>query len=120
PLPTSTIESSRCWPNWPASRPARANCWPSSPPAARRRDGHHPATCDMTPDDVSTVQRSWAALRRVQSSLITELTLRYDSAASPGSLLPDLRAAWLCVAGDELGDLVPSPSMPGGRCSRVV
>jgi len=74
----------------------------------------------MTPDDVSTVQRSWAELRRVQSSMITELTLRYDSAASPGSLLPDLRAAWLCVAVDELVDLLPSPSMLAARARVLV
>ena len=54
----------------------------------------------MTPDDVCTVQQSWVELRRVQASLINELSRQYHAAASPSSLLPDLRAAWLCVAVD--------------------
>jgi hypothetical protein len=74
----------------------------------------------MTPNDVSTVQRSWAELRRAQASLITELTRQYDAAASPGSLLPDLRAAWLCVAVDELVDLLPSPSVLATRARGLI
>jgi hypothetical protein len=74
----------------------------------------------MSPDDVSAVQRSWAELRRVRSSVNTELTRRYDSAASASSLLPDLRAAWLCVAVDELVDLLPSPSALAARARVLV
>jgi hypothetical protein len=74
----------------------------------------------MTPDDVGTVQQSWLQLRRVQASLITELTRRYDAAATPGSLLPDLRAAWLCVAVDELVDLLPSPSSLAARARVLI
>ena len=74
----------------------------------------------MSPNDVSTVQRSWAELRRVQTSLITELTRRYDAAASPGALLPDLRAAWLCVAVDELVDLLPAPSVLAARARVLI
>jgi hypothetical protein len=73
----------------------------------------------MTPDDVSNVQRSWAELRRVRASLILELTHRYDDAAAT-SLLPDLRAAWLCVAVEELVALLPSPSVLAARARDLV
>ena len=68
----------------------------------------------MTPDDVGAVQRSWAELRRRRAPLIAELTRRYGDAGA-GSLLPDLRAAWLYVAVDELVELLPSPSMLAAR-----
>lgn len=74
----------------------------------------------MTPDDVRTVQQSWAELRRVRTSMITELTRRYDAAASPSSLLPDLRAAWLFVAVDELVDLLPAPSVLAGHARKLI
>jgi hypothetical protein len=74
----------------------------------------------MTPDDVGTVQQSWLQLRRVQASLITELTRQYDAAATPGSLLPDLRAAWLCVAVDELVDQLRSPSTLAARARVLI
>ena len=74
----------------------------------------------MTPDDVCTVQQSWVELRRVQASLITELIRHYDAAASPSSLLPDLRAAWLCVAVDELVDLLPAPSALAARARVLI
>jgi len=74
----------------------------------------------MSPDDVSAVQRSWAELRRVRSSLITELTRQYDAAASPSALLPDLRAAWLYVATDELVDLLPAPSVLAARARVLI
>lgn len=68
----------------------------------------------MTPDDVSAVQRSWAELRRRQGPLIAELARRYGDAGA-SSLLPDLRAAWLYVAVDELVDLLPAPSRLAAR-----
>jgi hypothetical protein len=68
----------------------------------------------MTPDDVSTVQRSWAELRRHQAALIAELRQRYGD-ASAGSLLPDLRAAWLFLAVDELVGLLEAPSRLADR-----
>jgi hypothetical protein len=74
----------------------------------------------MTPDDVCTVQQSWVELRRVQASLINELSRQYDAAASPSSLLPDLRAAWLCVAVDELVGLLPAPSALAARARVLI
>ena len=74
----------------------------------------------MTPDDVCTVQQSWVELRRVQASLINELSRQYHAAASPSSLLPDLRAAWLCVAVDELVDLLPAPSALAARARVLI
>src|SRR3954465_2154725 len=115
PPPTSTTASPNCSPNWLGSRTARVNCSQSSPPPVDRRDGRQAAKCDMSPDDVSAVQRSWAELRRVRSSLITQLVAQYDRAASPSALLPDLRAAWLYVAVDELVDLLPAPSVLAAR-----
>lgn len=74
----------------------------------------------MTPDDVCIVQQSWAELRCLQAALIVELTKRYGAAASPGALLPELRAAWLCVAVDELVGLLPAPSALAARARVLV
>jgi hypothetical protein len=73
----------------------------------------------MTPDDVSTVQRSWAELRRRRSTLIVELARLYEHGDS-ASLLPDLRAAWLCEAVDELAGLLPVPSVLAARARDLI
>ena len=72
----------------------------------------------MTPDDVSTVERSWDELRRRRTSLIAELARRYDDAGA-STLLPDLRAAWLYVAVDELVGLLPAPSRLAARAREL-
>ena len=63
----------------------------------------------MTPDDLTCVQRSWAALRDRRLSLIAELTVSFESIlASPIDAAS--RAEWLCSAVEELVELLPAPS----------
>jgi hypothetical protein len=68
----------------------------------------------MTPDDVATVQRSWAELRRTRLRLQRALTRQYELA--PASPLPaDERAEWLIYAVSVLVDLLPVPSRLADR-----
>ena len=63
----------------------------------------------MSPDDLTTVQRSWSELRRQRDSLLAGLTRRFDVApASP--LAAAVRAAWLLDAVEELVGLLSAPS----------
>ncbi len=63
----------------------------------------------MSPDDLSTVQRSWSELRHRREPLLAGLTHRFDVApASP--LAAAVRAAWLLDAVEELVGLLSAPS----------
>ena len=63
----------------------------------------------MSPDDLTTVQRSWSELRRGRDPLLAALTRCLD--AAPISSLPaDVRAAWLLDAVEELVGLLSAPS----------
>jgi hypothetical protein len=63
----------------------------------------------MNADDVSTVQRTWAELRRRRTPLLEELTCRL-AVLGPSNVGARLRAAWLYSAVDELVALLASPS----------
>jgi hypothetical protein len=63
----------------------------------------------MNPDDVSTVQRSWAELRRSRQPLLDELTRGFAD-FEPSAMSPDSRAVWLLAAVEELVGLLPAPS----------
>ncbi len=63
----------------------------------------------MSPDDLTTVQRSWSELRRGRDPLLAALTRCFE--AAPISSLPaDVRAAWLLDAVEELVGLLSAPS----------
>jgi hypothetical protein len=63
----------------------------------------------MNADDVSTVQRTWAELRRRRTSMLEELTGRL-TVLGPSNVAARLRASWLYSAVDELVGLLASPS----------
>ena len=63
----------------------------------------------MNADDVSTVQRTWAELRRRRAPLLEELTCRL-AVLGPSNVGARLRAAWLYSAVDELVALLATPS----------
>ena len=63
----------------------------------------------MTPDDVSTVQRSWAELRRHRVVLVSELA-RCFLDLDDSTIEPVIRAGWLCTAIEELVGLLSSPT----------
>jgi hypothetical protein len=72
----------------------------------------------MTPDDVSTVQRSWAELRRQDELLRGELTRRL--AACDGCTSdPDVRAAWLYEAIGALVELLAAPTSLAERACEL-
>jgi hypothetical protein len=63
----------------------------------------------LTPDDVSTVQRSWAELRRERAAILAGLTRRFEAvAASPTAAAG--RAVWLVSAVEDLVGLLSAPS----------
>lgn len=63
----------------------------------------------MTPDDLSSVERTWSELRCRRDPLLAELTRRFQSGIASG-LPADVRAAWLLSAVDELVGLLSVPS----------
>jgi hypothetical protein len=63
----------------------------------------------MTPDDLTTVQRSWTQLRGERAALVDALTGCFD-ALGPCTFDPANRAAWLFAAVDELVGLLAVPS----------
>jgi hypothetical protein len=72
----------------------------------------------MNPDDLSTVQRSWAELRGQRPSMLDALRDRFEITAPP-SIDPELRARWLFGAVEELVDLLPVPSVLAARARDV-
>lgn len=68
----------------------------------------------MTPDDVSTVQRSWSELRDRRAALVAALTDRFD-ASEPSPILAVIRAEWLTDAVGELVDLLTAPGPLAAR-----
>ena len=68
----------------------------------------------MTPEDIDTVQRSWAELRRQRPALDGALTRQYKLLAT--SPIPaSTRSRWLLDAIAELVDLLPVPSRLADR-----
>jgi hypothetical protein len=63
----------------------------------------------MTPDDLTTVQRTWSQLRRRRDALVAALTRRFD-AVGPSPIAPPIRARWLVGAVEELVGLLSAPS----------
>ena len=63
----------------------------------------------MTPDELVTVQRTWAGLERRRSGLHEALTRRFAT-ASPTATPPSDRADWLLDAADALVGLLAAPS----------
>lgn len=72
----------------------------------------------MTPDDVRTVQDTWAELRRRRAALLDELTCCF-AADGPAVIAADLRAGWLYSAVDELVGLLPAPSRLADRARDI-
>lgn len=72
----------------------------------------------MTPDDLTTVDRSWSELRRRRAPLLAALTLRYD-ASTPSRTDAAVRAAWVLRAVEELVDLLSAPSRLAERASAL-
>lgn len=72
----------------------------------------------MTPDDVSTVQRSWAELRRHRVVLLDELARRFRP-ADESSFDGEARARWLFSTVDELVGLLTSPSVAATRACEL-
>jgi hypothetical protein len=72
----------------------------------------------MTPDDVSTVQRSWAELRRHRVVLVGELA-RCFADLDDSTIEPVIRAGWLCSAIDELVGLLSSPTSLAARACEM-
>jgi hypothetical protein len=68
----------------------------------------------MTPDDLSTVQRSWSELQRLRVPLLAGLTRRFDAAA-PSPVEAALRSRWLFEAVEELVGLLAAPSRLAAR-----
>jgi hypothetical protein len=68
----------------------------------------------VTPDDLSTVERCWAELRRRRAPLLAGLTRRFEAAA-PSPIPPAVRAGWLVCAVDELVCLLSAPSRLAAR-----
>ena len=72
----------------------------------------------MTPDDVSTVQRSWAVLRRLDGVLVAELT-RCLAACDERPVDPVARAEWLYAAMGELVGLLAAPTSLAARACEL-
>jgi len=71
----------------------------------------------VTPDDLRTVQRSWAQLRLGRAQLVGVLTDRFALVASP--IPPEIHAAWLVDAVDELVGLLAAPSQLATQARRL-
>jgi hypothetical protein len=63
----------------------------------------------MTPDDVRTVQRSWAELQACRAALVASLTCLLAGSA-PSEVTASVKATWLVGAVDDLVGLLPAPS----------
>jgi hypothetical protein len=63
----------------------------------------------MTPDDLSTVQRSWTELGRRRPEMAAELCRQFE-AAGVAPVAARHRTEWLLVAVGELVELLPAPS----------
>jgi len=63
----------------------------------------------MTPDDLVTVERSWAELRARRDPLLAALTRRFEAAVGSPTAAR-LRAAWMLCAVEELVGLLTAPS----------
>jgi hypothetical protein len=63
----------------------------------------------MTPDDLSTVRRSWTELGRRRPEMAVELCRRFESGGL-GPVPARHRTQWLLDAVEELVDLLPAPS----------
>jgi hypothetical protein len=72
----------------------------------------------MTPDDVSTVQRSWAELRRRRIMLVSELS-RCLVDMDDSTIEPVIRAGWLCATIEELVGLLSSPTSLAERACEM-
>jgi hypothetical protein len=63
----------------------------------------------VTPDDLATVQRSWAQLRLRRAVLLDALTAGFADRGAT-AVPPDARASWLLGAVEELVGLLATPS----------
>lgn len=72
----------------------------------------------MTPEDLSTVQGSWAEFRRLRDPMLAALSARFGAvSASPTAAAQ--RASWLFCAVDELVGLLSAPSLLAERARDV-
>jgi hypothetical protein len=72
----------------------------------------------MTPDDLVTVERSWAELRARRDPLLAALERRFEAAVGSPTAA-GLRAAWLLCAVEELVGLLPAPSRLATRARDI-
>lgn len=68
----------------------------------------------MTPDDLRTVQRSWASLAPRRAELLPALARQFTCVGIPPADAA-VRAGWLLCAVGELVDLLPVPSQLATR-----
>ena len=70
----------------------------------------------MTPEDLTTVQGSWAEFRRLRDPMLAALSTRFG-AVSVSPTAAGSSATWLFSAVDELVGLLSAPSLLAERAA---